>query len=137
LPQRSVRHARIRTRIAKSVLHLVRMYSKTYFRSDAIGEHAIDILIGMTVMQAQAEAKPMTAGDVGAALGMPRTTVLRRLSASPLRDVVAPIKIGRRLIYLAKEPNRPEVINSMREAIQHLHSISAELSKLDKSARDG
>lgn len=87
-------------------------------------------VITMAVSLGQLEGRPMSASKIAGYVGIPRTTVLRKLQALVAAGLVVR---GTRGAYAFGPAaiDRPQVLQFITGAIRLIHRASAELSKLD------
>lgn len=68
-----------RGEVARSLVEILRAYSRLNFNSSAVGDTIEQSLIVSAIIIGQADGRLMTASDIAHYLGMPRPTVVRKL----------------------------------------------------------
>jgi DNA-binding IclR family transcriptional regulator len=120
-----------RSLIARVIIDTMRVYSRAYWKDENIGEHAIDILIGLAIMIGEAEGRPMSATDVAAYVGIPRATVIRHLHAAQADGLAATVSSGKRQTLYSLRCNDLDVLAELAKLFDRYAKLCAELSKLD------
>lgn len=87
-------------------------------------------VITMAVSLGHLEGRPMTATKVSGFVGIPRTTVLRKLAALVAVGMFQRTSRGA-YVFTPAAQDRQEVRDFMTQAISLIHRASAELSKMD------
>src|SRR5690242_18861630 len=90
-----------RALVIRTVMDMLRSVCRAYVGDEAVGPHALELIIGMAVMIGQAEDRPMSASDVAGYTGTPRATVVRKLREFERRGVAKTVLVGsRRVVWL-------------------------------------
>lgn len=74
--------------VARLMLNVTRAIATTYLDAEQFGSAATDVLLVCSAYIGQFEGRPMTAGKLSAYIGVPRSTVIRRLRDLSTRGLV-------------------------------------------------
>jgi len=131
MPYRSVRFAKHHLHIAKLALTIMRTASLVYFNEQNFGSCAPEVLMCIGIFIGQLEGRPMSAMKLAQYIGMPRATVIRKLTELMSRGLVE--RYGRSAYLLPlQEVNRHDVFSAVTMLVREIQTASTELSKLDK-----
>jgi hypothetical protein len=117
-PPEEIPHREARNRVAHLVVDLVRIaYDAIYpERRGALAADFDIVLVACAIVIGHTEGRPMTASKIAHYLGMPRTTVLRRLDALVAADFAA--RAGKSYVLSARQQGSgTEVIRQALAAI--------------------
>lgn len=115
--------------IARLIMKLGRKATMAYLAADETFENVADMVLAKAVFIAQLEGRPLTAAKIAAHVGMPRTTVARRMDALVRSGVVLRDDAGR-FTLPAERMNSPEVLANLRRIIAAVTAAAAELAKM-------
>lgn len=120
----------VRQVIATTVLSLLRNANRAYFGDGVDLGRTVDLmLILAVVVSRQAEGRRTSANKLSQVLGMPRTTILRKLQR--LQELCK-IEITEDGVSVPlQELNSHEVLSAVRQNITVLHAMERKLSKMD------
>lgn len=127
MPTRIKRY-RQRALISKLVVGILNLLSERYYKPH---EDAGDVLIGLAVLQGQAEGRPMTSGMVAKYIGMPRATAYRRVAALVKQGRLNMDQETKTLSIPTKILNSSEALQTSREISRRIHQTNLALSKVD------
>ena len=122
--------AKERGLICKAVLDILRAYCRAHLGTDRFGEYAQEVLIGCAVIIGQSEGRPMSASDISDYLGIPRTTVTRKLRSLSRAGAVSTGKDGQRVPVWLTRANDPEVVEEIEQAIFRTLETLTQLTNL-------
>lgn len=131
-PMMPIAHERERLIIARLVIAVMKARAEQYYPGLGLAATYEMQLIATAVFIGHVSRKPMGATEIGRYVGMPRATVLRRLSALMRRNLVA--KKGRRYCIVPEAVNGPTAAAVVRGNIRRIIAAAKELSKMDENA---
>lgn len=111
-------------------IELIKRASQGYGGNDQFGANAGDVLILFGVFIGHAENRPMTAAKLAIYVGIPRSTVARRLRHLQAAGLVVIHGDGTTSCN-AELLNAPHVMADVDAAIAAVRRAAAELSKMD------
>ena len=115
---------------AKLTLDLVK--SGSQFCGEDVFEASVrDLLLYLAIYIGHAEKRPMSSGKLSEYIGMPRPTVIRRLSELQRVGVIAKTSTG---LWCLADGERGEALmkNMFSEKLKHIHSATRRLSIMDR-----
>lgn len=115
--------------VVKSILDLLRTVCRAYFKDDAIGDHATELIVGLALVLGQSEGRPMTASDLSNYTGTSRTTVSRAIRKMESRGAVAREKQGRRVVFWLTRVNDPDIVSEVFNTVRIIQQASFDLTK--------
>jgi hypothetical protein len=131
MPQIRPEKAAQRALVARTVMDMMRSVCRAYFGDDAIGPHALDLVLGMAIMLGQAEGRPMSTSDIAQYTGTPRATVFRKLREFERRSMVKWARVGSRRLVWLMQVNDPAVLRHVAWMLPFFSTQGAHLSKMD------
>lgn len=128
MPSR-IKMGRERAEVCKLIIWLVRHVCVEYMSDENFGASSGDVLLCCAILVGQVERRAMTPGNLADYIGMPRTTVTRRLKVLARRELVELVD-GK--AYLTIESlNRDPRMGTVHVMLQRVHRAAAVLSKMD------
>jgi len=125
-----------RTALVRAILDILKLASSAYLGHDKLGDSGSDLIVGMAIIIGHADGKPMTATDISNYIGMPRTTVLRRLNLLIANNIVEVIDDRGRLCFVLTKINDPKVLDNFLHIARKAIASADVLSKMDGKAID-
>jgi hypothetical protein len=125
-----------RGEVARSLVEILRAYSRINFNSFAVGDTIEQSLIVSAIIIGQAEGRLMTASDISNYLGMPRPTVVRKLLKVAAARDLRTMRCGNRVCYFLSDANDDRVLTALVPIMKSVKRLAAQLSKLDTGAID-
>ena len=126
-----MKFARQRAEITKLIVWMVRHICIQYLDDERFGASSCDVVLCCAIIVGQAEGRPMTPGKLADYIGMPRSTVIRRLGVLTRRGLTE--MVDGKAMLTAEKLNRPDFKASIDDATKRIHSASARLSKMDSN----
>ena len=111
---------------------LVRMMLDLHSLVTSQGRPTEEMVVSFAVRLGQYEGKALDASQIAAVTTLPRTSVLRHLSAMQVRGKGAQTRVGRRIVYYFKSSSN-ETDSFFADAERVLRTAVGELSKMDTS----
>lgn len=130
MPVSVPRMVKTRLIVAHLAVDLLRTWSMQIRGDDKFGADLDASVIVMAIVIGHLEQRPMSASKISEYIGIPRTTVLRKLQALQVDGMIARTS-GAEFVIAANEVNRPERLSFARNAAKLIHRASRELSKMD------
>jgi predicted transcriptional regulator len=127
MPRRRIQRFRQRALIARLFMEMLTTVSGQYSELTSYD----DLLIGIAVALGQAEGRPMTTTKAAAFIGMPRTTVLRRVRVLVERGLLIEDPVTRHLQVPLERLNDESAVKMIARLEQLINSTAQALSKLD------
>lgn len=115
---------------------ILKMHAEAYQDTTNIGEAIENSLIIHAVVLGQIEGRPMTASDIAAYIGMPRTTVIHKLSKMPASVGITKHRRGTRVELEISTANSELVLSKIAQACKAIADVYIELSKIDTELID-
>jgi hypothetical protein len=122
--------------ISKSLIRYLRAYSIGALGTPDIGQHIEELLIVAAIVSGQHEGRLMTATDIAAFIGLPRSTVIRKLRAVAARRKVVRVRDGARVCYYIAEITDPMAWGAVQRSVREIINSCREVSTLDTSQLD-
>lgn len=115
--------------LSRLTVEIVRSSIDIFFEGDRSAS-AIDVLICSGLFVGQAEGRLMTAGKLAEFVGVPRTTILRRLDALKERGIISgPVE---KRWSMSDDSSRVHARRAATDALmRHFRKATAEVSKVD------
>lgn len=129
-------YAKERAVICQAVIDILRVYSLNYFGHERLGENVEEILIGFALYIGQEQGRPLSATDIAEYLGMPRTTVARKLQNFERIGLLDVTTSGRRVEYKVRVASSPVAISRMGKLIDKTKLAMNTLTKMDDISLD-
>lgn len=125
----SVDHSR--GEVARNLVEILRAYSRLNFASSAVGDTIEQSLIVSAIIIGQSDGKLMTASDIANYLGMPRPTVVRKLSRVAAARQLRTVRCGNRVCYYLADANDDRVLSALVPIMRSVKRLATQLSRLD------
>lgn len=117
--------------VAKLMLGLTKAIGLTFLKTKVYGSSSDLALLCAAIFLGQAEGKPMTAGKLSDFVGMPRSTVIRKLTQLAREGMVESLP-GNRWGIAMRTPEQRQIVNALiAENTSIIKKAAAQLSKLD------
>lgn len=125
-------YAEVRARTGRTLLEFLRVIHDSYWGTNELGNDAADLLILTAIVVGHAERKLLSASDIAGYVGMPRSTVLRRIRRLQAKLGLVSVRVANRTVYWARAPlNRARSDRLVNNAIRAAREL-AKLSILDR-----
>lgn len=132
----SANNIAMRVVAARSVIDFMKTYVATYAPEEHVSDMALEMIISCAIFIGQTEGRPMTAGDVSAITGIPRTTVVRKINAAERSGRITTARVGRRLVAYITRAYDPDVSEQIERTIRTVANRFKSVSESDTSPRD-
>lgn len=120
-----------RGEVARTLVEILRAYSRVNFGSSAVGDTIEQSLIVSAIIIGQADGRLMTASDIAAYLGMPRPTVARKLARVASARQLGTVRDGNRVCYFLADANDDRVLTALVPIMRSVKLLAQQLSRLD------
>lgn len=128
--QQEIKMAAQRLVLARLTMLLGRKMTAAVLGTDEHFDTVQDMVLCKAVFIAQLEGRPLTAAKLAAWVGIPRTTVTRRMQALAERGTVVRDSEGR-FTMPVERMNSPEHLARVQRAIAVVKDAAAELTEMD------
>jgi biotin operon repressor len=129
---RKVEKARQRLVLCRLMIDIMRTVHEAYVpASEPFGVHLETCFIGLCVAIGDLDGRPFSVAKIAAYMGVPRTTVIRRLAQLKSWGLID--REGRRYYLREKTLNSPLGMRSYQQVRSILNRATAELAILDIS----
>ena len=123
IPQRAL--------VAKNLIEILRGYGRVNFGSDQLGETIHETLIVAAISVGQAEGKPMSASDIAHYIGLPRSTVIRKLANVAAHRRLVKVQEGARVCCVLEDLEDKSIVAGARSMLQKTLHLCEMLSKMN------
>jgi biotin operon repressor len=127
----AIQLGRQRNAVVEAVVRLTESYRDDYLPGSTTLDAFAVVLICQKMLAMHAVGREVSASALSRAVGMPRTTVLRKLAQ--LKKIGAVEQRGRRYLMSSAFLNRPAALQGFKRRVAIVRKTTEELSNLDIS----